>query len=133
MVKTMKAKYPLVSDIHLTNTLIDTMVTFMISQSQMADMETLGEGMSFLLFGVIHAAARSVAQLEERRQEARGSNNTVEEERKYRKAGVALPPMHFHAMEKQIYTYAAWCEMWFGERAEFVGNLWALLTAWRSK
>ena len=99
----------------------------------MADKETLGEGMSFLLSGVIHAAARSVAQLEERLQESRGSNNTVEEDMKYRKAGVALPPMQFHAMEKKMYTYAAWCEMWFGERAEFVANLWALLTAWRSK
>ena len=53
--------------------------------------------------------------------------------RKFRKAGVDLPPMNFHAMEKQVYTYAAWCEIWFGERSEFVGNLWALLTAWRSK
>ena len=129
MVKTMKAKYPLVSDIHLTNTLLDTMVMFLMSPSPIADRETLGEGMRFLLFGVIHAAARSVAQLEERLQESRGSNNTVEEERKYRKSGVALPPMQFHAMEKKIYTYAAWCEMWFGERAEFVANLWALLTA----
>ena len=103
MVKTMKAKYPLVSDIHLTNTLIDAMVTFLMSPSQMADKETLGEGMSFLLFGVIHAATRSVAQLGERLQESRGSNNTtVEEERKYRKAGVSLPPMQFHAMKKEI-------------------------------
>ena len=101
----------------------------MVSMSPLPDSGTLGDGMSFILFGVIHAAQRSALRLEEAIYDKRGVNMSVENEQKYRKTGVPLPPMHFHSMEKHLYTYAEWYNMWFGSRCEFVIHMWALLAA----
>ena len=57
----------------------------------------------------------------------------MDDEQKYRKTGVLLPPMHFHSMENQLYRYDVWCNMWFGSRCEFMIHMWALLEAWQSK
>ena len=73
-------KSPLVSDIHLTNSWIDDMVTFMMSMSPVPDSGKLGDEILFLLFDVIHAAQRSATRLEEALYKKRGVNMSVDNE-----------------------------------------------------